>query len=212
MNRRLVSPPWQLAYCNAWRAHGLEINEQLKAFQGHLEKLSKHGALCMAHLAQCSCAGFCHPGRYKCARLYVFVASSFSLGHCSVDFLTMFFLSFYVCSCCPQWDRSFLGHQTIKLGWQWSVWRQLDRDNLPPGPGHIYVSISTIDLYKPEYLFLNYSLHDEQWPLIGVALSFVGSFAEDCQLYHCLGLFQGTLDLCPNYCTTLVCNFFSVVV
>ncbi|KAL6642385.1 hypothetical protein ACP70R_020566 [Stipagrostis hirtigluma subsp. patula] len=50
------------------RASDLAKDEEIIAFQAHLKNLSKYGGFYMACLlVQCSCACFCHLGRYKCA-------------------------------------------------------------------------------------------------------------------------------------------------
>lgn len=156
MERQLISPflPCIKTGNERW-ASDLARAVELKKIRGHLKKLSKHEALSMAHLlVHCFCACFCHLGWYEWARRYVFFSSSFSLYYCSAKFHHFLLLRVYVGSCRPQWDCSFLGHQAIKLGWRRSMSWQVDWDNLHPEPGHIYVSLSTRDLFM-SYFFSN---------------------------------------------------------
>ena len=86
--------PTNMTYCNTTRVSHLAEDERLRAFQGHLKKLSKHGVFSMACLLdQCSCADFCNLGRYGSARLYVSVLPP-------VFVISMLTCSFY-CSSCP---------------------------------------------------------------------------------------------------------------
>ena len=86
--------PTNMTYCNTTRVSHLAEDERLRAFQGHLKKLSKHGVFSMARLlVQCPCADFYNLGRYGFARLYVSVLPP-------VFVISMLTCSFY-CSSCP---------------------------------------------------------------------------------------------------------------
>ena len=92
--------PTNMTYCNTTRASHLAEDERLRAFQGHLKKLSKHGFFSMARLlVQCSCADFYNLGRYGFARLYVSVLPP--LFVISMLICSFYALLVHLCSFCP---------------------------------------------------------------------------------------------------------------
>jgi hypothetical protein len=93
--------PTNMTYCNTTGASHLAEDERLRALQGHLKKLSKHGASSMACLlVRCSCADFCNLGRYGFARLYVSVLPPvFVIFNANLLILLLFLV--HLCSFCP---------------------------------------------------------------------------------------------------------------
>lgn len=103
--------PTNMTYCNTTRASDLAEDEQLRAFQGYLKKLPKHGAFSMVCLpVECACAGVFHFGRYRSTRQYV---SVFSSSHCDCNAsLLILFLTLSICSAsglngiAANWDKN----------------------------------------------------------------------------------------------------------